>query len=95
MWKDNTKLTGFEETVRWSLVDSADSGWGQVMSICERDNGLADFAEDLELLGELKASTDGCSRSNASMCELGLNSSGSGRDRCQAVANEAVYVRIP
>jgi hypothetical protein len=41
-------------------VDSADSGWGQLVSICERDNGLAGFAEDLELLGKLKASTDGC-----------------------------------
>ena len=38
--KDNTKLTGFEETLRGSLVDSPDSGWGQVVSIYERDNGL-------------------------------------------------------
>jgi hypothetical protein len=76
MWKDNTKLTGFEETLQGSLVDSADSGWGQVVSICERDNRLAGFAEHLELLGELKASTDGCLRSNASMRELGLDYSG-------------------
>jgi len=40
-------------------VDSADSGWGQVVRIGERDNELGGFAEGLELLGELKASTDG------------------------------------
>lgn len=69
-------------------MDSPDSGWGQVVSICERDYGLAGFAEDLELLGKLKASTDGC---NASMCGLGLDASGSGRDRCRAFVN----VRVP
>ena len=76
-------------------MDSADSGWGQVVSIFERDNGLAGFAEGLELLGELKPSTDGCSRSSACMCELGSNSPGSGRDRRRALANEAVYVQVP
>ena len=59
IWKDNTKLTGFEETLRGSLVDSADSGWGQVVNMCVPDNGVAGFAEGLELLGELKASTYG------------------------------------
>jgi hypothetical protein len=40
-------------------VTSADSIWGLVVSICEHDTGHVGFGEGLELLSELKASSDG------------------------------------
>jgi hypothetical protein len=40
-------------------VASADSGLGQVVTICEHDTGRVGFGEGLELLSELKASSDG------------------------------------